>query len=486
MNDPMERHVASRVASSWWRTVAVHNLALLVLVGGLGCSLDGLVDSDQLPLDASDPRATETPEGARTAYIGTLAQFRSVFGGAQDFKSFIVRTGQLTDELQSVAVDSRNPDDRRDLRLEGLTGDLYSRLQQVRGQASQTIGLLRIHLPEKPALVGHLYAIQGYVEIFLAELYCSGVPLSTVDYGGDFTYQPGSTTKQVFAHAAALFDTALALAGDSARVMGLARVGRGRALLANGEYAAAAGAVAPVDDSFHYDVHYSDAVTTISNSVEKTADNFASTVVAPGQTFSPWTLQFHTVADREGGNGLDYRTSGDPRTQTTQRQDTYHPNKYDITGASPIVLASAVEARLIEAEAALQANPTGDTWLTTLNRLRTDGTQDGSGNYNPGVGGVAGLGPLSNPSTDSARVSLLFRERAFWLFLTGHRQGDLRRLIRQYGSNPRFYPNGLGQHQVYPVGPYPFGSVYGSDVTVPVPSDEFLNPLYTGCVSQGA
>ena len=47
-----------------------------------------------------------------------------------------------------------------------------------------------------------------------------------------------------------------------------------------------------------------------------------------------------------------------------------------------------------------------------------------------GTGGVAKLGPLQDPGTPDGRVDLLFHERAFWLYLTGHRQGDLRRLIR--------------------------------------------------------
>jgi len=37
------------------------------------------------------------------------------------------------------------------------------------------------------------------------------------------------------------------------------------------------------------------------------------------------------------------------------------------------VLASGVEARLIEAEAALQANPDDGQWLAKLNALRTAG-----------------------------------------------------------------------------------------------------------------
>jgi hypothetical protein len=104
----------------------------------------------------------------------------------------------------------------------------------------------------------------------------------------------------------------------------------------------------------------------------------------------------------------------------------------------------------------------------------------------PGTGGVGGLDSLSDPgaslsgaAADSARVDLMFRERAFWMFLTGHRPGDLRRLVRQYGRQ---------QNKVYPTGPYPvLGNLYGTDVVLPIPTAEKIsNPLFTGCASNGA
>jgi hypothetical protein len=75
-------------------------------------------------------------------------------------------------------------------------------------------------------------------------------------------------------------------------------------------------------------------------------------------------------------------------------------------------------------------------------------------------------------------VNLLFRERGFWLFLTGQRQGALRRLIRQYGRT---------QETVYPIGAHPpTGLPYGEDVTLPIPILEYVNPLFTGCLSREA
>ena len=76
-------------------------------------------------------------------------------------------------------------------------------------------------------------------------------------------------------------------------------------------------------------------------------------------------------------------------------------------------------------------------------------------------------------------MDLLFRERAAWLFLTGPRQGDLRRLIRQYGRSAEL---------LYPVGSYPGGvASYGGDVTAPIPAAEReSNPHFTGCIDREA
>lgn len=449
------------------------SMILWVILVGTGCSLDSLLNSEQLPPGVSDPAITQTPGGARRAYIGTLGLFRAAFGAHPDL-SFVGATGLLSDEL-SNRPDASSPLDGRSVGNTGLGSGTYADLQKVRGQAGQAIGLLTDYLSEEPALAGHLYAIQGYAEVFLAELFCSGIPLSTLDYHGDFTYAPGSTTMQVLTHAVALFDTALVLAGNSARFVALARVGQARARLALGQYADAATAVAAVPVDYRYDETYGVIVNT------PVQTNFFDLSNAS----LPFISSNLTVPDREGSNGMDWRTSGDPRTPFLVRSmptfpfvTYFFPSKYDTAGTSSILLASGIEARLIEVEAALQASPDDGLWLTKLNTLRTDGTQDGGGVYNPGTGGVAGLAPLGDPGTLNGRVDLLFRERAFWLYLTGHRQGDLRRLLRP--------PYKRDQSDVYPVGPYG-STTYGSDVTIQVPlNEQASNPQYTGCFSSGA
>jgi hypothetical protein len=295
----------------------------------------------------------------------------------------------------------------------------------------------------------------------LADLFCSGVPLSTLDYKHDFTYHASSTTAQVYQDAVAKFDSAIALSADSALVVNFARVGKGRALLDLGAYAQAAQAVAPVPETFQY------------------VDSVPWVVHSGGNPYL--IIKNFSADDRDGVNGLPFLSSGDPRS-TSATFATYGSygtetfaariiNALGGNGYAPMTIADGTEAQLIQAEAALHANDT-ITWLGILNHLRVTAIVPGVGQAVPQL-----LPPVSMPSTDSARVSLMFAERAEWLYLTGHRQGDLRRLIRQYGRR---------QDHVYPTGTYRGAAVYGSDVTAPIPVDEYTNPLFHGCIDRNA
>jgi hypothetical protein len=421
-------------------------------------------------------------------YQGAIYTFQYARSGAQSvggtpvtptdahgaFVDFVLTTGLLTDELHSgdlggssaayltIGANATDSLDARQLVEDATVLYVYNELQNVRGTVSQAIGALNTYAPDSsPTFRGRLYAFRGYAEVMLADLFCSGVPLSTLDYGGDFTYRPGSTTAQVYEHAIAQFDTAIALSADSARILNLARVGRARALLNLQRYAEAAQAVADVPDNFQYQfpVDWKGGLA----GVQSIFSAFGANHIGPGVT----------VADREGENGLPFISDDDPRSAV--EAGPHSPNPYGMVqylpmkygGAArpvaPITVASGIEARLIEAEAALQASDSV-TWLAKLNRARTLAAST--------------LPALTDPGSDSARVSLLFRERAFDLFLTGNRQGDLRRMVRQYGRT---------ETQVYPTGAFPGPlPVYGPAVTAPIPTTERLNPLFAGCLDRSA
>jgi hypothetical protein len=418
--------------------------ARLVIAG----ACNSLTGAQDLPAGTSDPALFQTEQGAQGMYEGALQLFHEAVAS-------VVRTvGQFTDELAATSP-GVNLLDARQLQTFRAIGD-YVPLQQVRGQARQARGALTQYAPtSSPVLRGELYAIEGYAELLLADEYCSGIPLSTLDFDGDFTYHAGVTDSQVYTHAALLFDSALALSADSLPIQYLAQVGKARALLNLGQYAQAAALVAAVPTNFHYEFAWRPQELDNEN----------------------------TVSNVEGGRGLPYRIDSDPRiaaesisTNTLTGLARFLPGKYlPSTTMQPYVIASGVEARLIEAEAALR-NDNVPLWAETLNDLRAN-----AGAYaSPAFGAIPALSADSTTdASDTLRVNVLFHERAYWLFLTGQRQGDLRRLIRQYGRAP---------DAVYPSqGTTLQGALYGPDITLPITSEmEGANPLFQGCLSRDA
>lgn len=489
------------------------------------CSLSDLVSNTALPPSLTDPAIAKTAAGAFASYQGALLTFSNVLGGkfvsattttttsAGDDPSYMYVVGLLTDELSLVpdasnapggfpttglaAVDNRSAPEN-DPTPNGISRisayqTLYGQLQSIRAHSREARGMLVAYTADSTsALIGHMYAMEGYADVLLAELFCSGIPLSTVDPNGDFVLTRGFTSEEVYQHAVALFDSALTLAADSANIVSFATMGRARARLDLGDYAGAAQDAATVSTSYQYLLRYA-----------STRPNYFLASLSTGNTWPG------NESNREGTNGLQYW--GDPRTDTVRTFASspstfrYIPRRWLQAGATPntagswvnnglapLPIATGIEARLIEAEAAYHS---GGDWLGMLNALRTSGftlkdtvvgtlpdtmtVQDTL--WNAGSGGFAGLPPLTDPGTDSGRVSLIFSERAHWLFLTGYRQGDLRRLVRQY-NRP--------EETVYPVGPWgptPPVAVYGTDTNAPVPlQEQQTNPQYGGCVNRDA
>jgi hypothetical protein len=296
-----------------------------------------------------------------------------------------------------------------------------------------------------------------------AEGYCAGVPFSRVLENGDFEYGDPLTTVQMFTRAEATADSALTNAAG-ATYRALAQVAKGRALLNRGQFAQAAQAVSGVATSFRYQIFHSIATVGQNNGV------WAGTYVSGNR---------YNVGTKEGVNGIDYLvTPADPRVPWTPSTRTGfdgtsrnlpRQEKYTSQGA-PATLADGIEARLIEAEALLNRTSGGsqadrDAMFAALNQLRATGLATA----------IPAL-PAS-PTTQAAAVDMLFKERAYWLWLTGHRLGDMRRLIRQYGRTAA---------TVFPTGGmlYRPGNNYGTDVNMVIPIRERNNPKFQGCLDR--
>jgi hypothetical protein len=380
--------------------------------------------------------------GAVGRRAGAIVSFANGFGGQ------VVGSGLIADELGSI---QGGGGDQRIVSASGGSGYPYDVLGTTRINLLRAITSLERWAPTPAWHIGELYAYLGDVEVFYAENMCSGVPLGVV-VNDTPTYGATATRDSLIQLALAHFDSATAHAGGSDSVQNLAAVGRARALLDSGDFPGAASQAAGVPQSFAYTVSFAgfSATGAQSNSV------WYNTAYYAYQVF---------VSDNEGENGLDFISANDPRVATTSING-YAAALADSSSTSPMVLASGLEAVLMQAEAALRAGNVGQ-WASSLNMLRTSSS--------------LGLAPLPADSTTSAppqlQLAVMFRERAFWLFLTGHRHGDLRRLVRQYG---------LPAEKVFPTGPYEQGQrVYGSAV-VYVPFGETLNPNFRACFNTSA
>jgi hypothetical protein len=398
--------------------------------------------------DVVQPTSLDNAVGAETMRAGAVGLFATAYAGVS---GQVIASGMIADELTSASSAATNYTADTRVVADKAPSSEYplSPLYVARLQTMQAIPKMQQFLPLARPKIGQLFANLAFTELFLAENMCSGVPLSSVANGEPVYGQP-LTTAGLLDQAISDLDSAAVYAADSVRVLNMVRVARGRVLLDRGKFPEAAVAVAAVPTGYVFQAEF--------------------TATSPNGFFtSSNQSRIATVSDREGTNGLDFRSANDGRLRTVLMgkgtdavTDVYIVDRFNSATAA-VPLANGVEARLIESEAALKANPndnttTGSGWLGILNTLRSSAI-------------TPALPALADPGSPAARVDLLFRERAFWLFGTGHRHGDLRRLIRQYGRPTE---------QVFPTGSYKGRSLYGTDVTYTVPVTEAPNPNWSG------
>jgi len=445
------------------------------------CSPSSLVDV-QAPSTRVDPSQVKTSSAALQLYNAASAWIARPLAGYGAW-NVVQMDGLFTDELEAMAgftyVDARTifPPG-----TSSATDLLYTSIHQARVQAQQARQALQLYAPDAPrALQGQLFALEGYTVVWLAELYCSGIPLTTVPLDGRAQPTRGFTTQELFTRAIALFDSAIVAGADSARFVNLARVGKSRALLGLGEFATADTVVQSVPTDFVYLVQFSANTSEFNNRLSTSAGRIA-----------------YRAQDNEGGNGLVWST--DPRTAIIQQPARsgamFWPAKYYATASgtldpntaspeSPVRLADGLEARLIQAEAALAAG--NASWLTTLNTLRATCVESATCAPVPTLTTVNLPDTLTDPGTSATRLDLVMKERAMWLYMTGHREGDLRRLAHIYRRDPAtLWPTGTISEPAFPplyrVPQITNGTSYGADMVFPPNGDEQANnPLYTGC-----
>lgn len=421
--------------------------AALVLCLGLG-GCDSV-------LDVTDPdiiQTTSSASGAASLYSGVILRLvQATTGSGDNPDGLFLFGGLMADEWQSGdTFEQRNTTDQRQVAVtNSFVSTLSLRINRVRTEGRTAIDALRQYAPDPQHRIGLMFALIAFAENQIGETWCNGIPFSevqadTIVYGDPVPYD--SAFGRAISHA----DSALAnrAGADSARVRNLASVIKGRALLNRNQVAAAAAAVGGVPTSFVYQTTHS--------------VNSASNVM----WLQNRSLRRYVVGDNEGGNGLPFWTANDPRIPRGPRTGLAFDGVAPYVGqgiwtarTDPVTIASGIEARLIEAENLLR-NGTAAQFIAKLNEARATRT---------------GLAPLSDPGSQAARENLLFRERAFWMFGTGHRLGDLRRMIRQYNRSA---------NSVFPTGTWFKGGPYGNDVNFPIPRNEENNPSFQQCTDR--
>lgn len=431
------------------RRAAIASIASLLVVA---CNTDDLLKVD---LDVITPEAAASVAGAQAQRAAAIRDFTLYYGFNVSLWSV---DGLITDQL----INGRpgfEPMDQRNLTEISASINPWGSFSGTRYSTNVAVRNMRKYIPDdatRKQQIGHLHALMGYSLTLTGEVYCNGIPFSDILEDGSKVHDPVmKSNADLWRFAIAYFDSALSGLSATDAFRNLARIGKARALVNLNQYAQGAAVVqaggdgagsAAVATTYVYNVEYQSGTGSGDNGP---------------YAWIPASANMGVPRTPEGINGLDY--ANDPRVGNVfvrLGQDgttpIYAPQvAWAMSINAPYPLATGREARLIEAEANLAAG--GSTWLATLNALRSGSPQ------------AALLPPLTDPGTTTARVDMIMKERAMWMYLTVHRLGDLRRLVRQYGRP---------QNAVFPTGPYFKGGVYGTDVNLPPTTGEHNNPEY--------
>lgn len=477
---------------------AFGGLAVLGLTVG-ACHLLEPNTPDIVPAgNLNDPLALPTIRAGAIGDFGIAYTGSGANGSGGTTEGQVLASGLLADEWintetfpDRIQADARQPDFNS-----GTWSTVYRNLARAHLSALTAAEKFRT-LSDTTTNAGRaeMLALAAYTRLMFAENYCSGVPLSYPNPDGTVNYGAQLTTSQLLDSAMALFNQSLAAAqtlvpvtsADTATRKGriaLADVGKARTFLDMGRLADAdtTASAANVPTTFSYLIQHDLNTTRQQNGVFAGIRKFKR----------------YGVANAEGGAGLPWRTALDPRTPFTRVPSTnngfdaatpqFDQLRYTDEKAS-ITLATGLEARLINAEAALRRADTVG-FLAFLNALRatpptyilagvqgTTSPADQPKAIPPGA-----LAPLASPADSTAAINMLFSERARWLWGTAHRLNDLRRLERAPGVRGGF---GRPDSTVFPHGLYfKNGLSYGTATSYPIPVDELNNPNFVACLDQ--
>ena len=449
-------------------------MAAFPLVGGLAaCSAkDNLLEA--VDPDVIDPTNINSSEGALALYVGALGRLRQATGGSSvatggEGSSWLFG-GLLADEWSTSSTFVQNDEtDERTIQTSNSTVEgMFRDLARTRTSATQAIKSMKEFRETEVAKIAELYFARAFAEMQMANDFCNGIPLSDGS-SEEIQYDTPRTNAEVFQVSIASADSGLALVegatdADGIKVRRSLLVTKARALIGLNRQADAAAlvTVAAVPTNFSYEVTYA-----VPSGVNVLWNQPAS------------SLRYAVGDSVEGNarnllvkNAIPFLSAKDPRVparyviasngkDTTKSQDgkTFARVTSIWARLTSVPVVNGLDARLIEAEGKLKAGDIAGM-MTIMNALRA--VPPKLGETQP-----TAMAALPLPATQRAAEDLYFREKAFWQFSRGHRLGDMRRLIRQYGRT---------QDQVFPIGEHFRGGNYGPDVNLPVPQAEENNP----------
>jgi starch-binding outer membrane protein, SusD/RagB family len=423
--------------------------------------------------DVSSPNSLTGLVGLQVYRAGAEADFAISYvgggdvanGGHEGVANF---SGLFTDEMIDIETfPTRTVMNQRNAQpANGSLAGVFQDVGQAHNDDLRAIGQYKQFSPTSPGLA-EIYALDGYLYLFIAEDWCSGEPFSTVNVA------TGAVVNSAFLTTTQMLDTALsrfqaasqaAASSDTASAASpfgeLATVGTARAQLDLGDVAAAATTAATLKDAtFNFQ---------ILESVNSTRQNSAIWY---------YNVNFPSFGegDRKNGTGLPFVSSNDPRTAATlgeaagHQTTPFYVNNYYKTNAAAAAttLASYTEAQLIVAEGDIFAGNYAGA-LAIMNSLRVASGLD----WSTSDTALTNLHNLAG-STQKAQMQQLLTERAYWMWVTAHRLGDWRRVLRPpYNAAPFSFAMG----DVYPTGNGLFDIL-----EFPTPQVTNPNPNYKAC-----
>lgn len=425
------------------RALGVGAAVLAAAVVAAGCDLD-VNDPDVVT-----PSQSTGPSAVRNNINGAVGSFQEAYDG------YVRYSGMLHDEFilsgtfpAHLEVDERRINaDNNALTQFTSTGDgnttgdgLYEPLQAARKQADQIVVDFRASLGDpafaeveddlREGIAVGLY-LGAYTRTLLGELYCA----SALDEG------PAESSDDRIAEGLALFEEAEAAAAEAgeADLLLAAAVGQGRALAWLGDHGGAAAAVGGVPTDFEFVARYSSNTPNEENEINTFTDGLSFTAlrwtIGAGDSPVRFNEKFAYFDEFVEAGLIDPEPGLDGF-------DADIPVALQLKYTTPdddVVAASGWEARMLEAEALVRASDAAGA-AALVDPLLAE----------RGFAATAFTGDLQNDLRELARA------RAVGLWLTGTRQGTLRRFVADGVS---LYPQGKP----------------GTDIAFPIPQQELDN-----------